>query len=439
VLPTSADPLLFVTIGIVALSAFVTLGAVRPALIAPLLVLGGSLMTQPNLFGFRYSAVGAATMLAGAGVAFVQDRIGAAPPYGAHRALGSPVLWMALAYLWLLLRVVLIDGTIPVPPIVTGGLVSITCMLAVLITVTNRDRALVLAKLFAGLMVASCASYAVTLIIWLVAGFGNAQIGAIVVGSWPLPEAVYFPFTTTVARSHFLGLTVPRFTGIGREPGWMALYCVFVFFLLRQVFPKRRVARLLVLVGLIGTVSTAGFGVFVGCFALAMFLGRRASTPARAMLRTGWYLLLGSIALWLILFAPVLGVAAKGQLNAVSLSERTTSTNAGITALVTNPFPGGLEASTVGGLNLISTVAAYGLLFSATVLAAILGPLRTHPHKRALLTLLTPIAITLIAAQPPRDSTWIYCLVIIAAAITLRAPADTPAVPALRPTATLRH
>jgi hypothetical protein len=427
---TSSDVLPAVAVAVVLACAFVTVGAVRPLVMAPLLIVAGALASQPNIFGFRYSGVGVAFMVAGAGVAFVQDRLSAATFTPTTRALRSPITWVAISYVWLLLRVALVDGAIEIPPIVSGGAISIVSMLAVLVTVANPARALVLAKLFAGLVILVCGSYAVTLLIWLATDFGGAQVKAIAVGSWPTPQPVYFPFTTTVSQAQFLGITIPRFTGIGREPGWMALYCIFAFFLVRRIFPKRRVPQLLLLVGLAGTVSTAGFGVFVGSFALALFLRRRASTPGFAMLRTGWYFVLAGGAVWLILFAPVLGVSAKGSLNAVSAFERTTSTNAGVNALLTNPFPGGQEAAAVGGVNLVATIAAYGVIYSAAILLAVLGPLRSYPHKRALLTLLSPIAITLLAAQPPRDSTWVYCLVILAVAITLRAPAVmAPAAP----------
>jgi hypothetical protein len=424
---SSADPLLIVALGAVVFAVMVSVGAVRPLALAPLLVVGGAVFIQPNLFGFRASVLGVAVIAFGALIAVFQDRSKPAGPSPVLRALRSPILWVSVSYVWLLFRVAFIDGTLEVASIITGAGLSLVAMVSVLVVVRDAARARELARLFVGLLVALCVSYVVTVLLWTVTGAGSLQIGQIPVGDFDL-QPLYFPLTTSASDLQLAGVTVPRFTGLGREPGWMALYCTVAYFAMPSLFSRPRILRLLVLIGLLGTISTAGFGVFIASFALALFLRRRATTAGTAMLRTGWYLVLAGIALWLVLFAPVLGYAAKGDLNATSLAERSAATGAGISALLTNPFPVGLGADRVAGVNIIATVAAFGIIFAIASLLAVLGPLRTHPHKRALLTLLAPIALTLLIAQPPGDSVWIYCLVILVAAVTFAEP-PLPRVP----------
>jgi hypothetical protein len=424
VLP-SADPLVIVAAAAVVFAVIVSVGAARPVALAPMLVVGGAVFIQPNLFGFQASLLGVATIAFAALIAVFQDRSapgGAAPP---PRPLKSPILWVSVGYVWLLFRVALVDGTVEVRSIVTGAVLAVVAIGSVVIVARDHNRALALARIFVGLLIALCASYVVTVALWSITGAGSLQIGRIPVGDFDL-QPLYFPLTTSASNLQIAGITLPRFTGLGREPGWMALYCTVAYFAMPALFPRPRIPRLLVLIGLLGTISTAGFGVFVASFALALFLRRRATTAGTAMLRTGWYMILAGIALWLVLYAPVLGYAAKGDLNATSLAERSAATGAGINALLTNPFPGGLGADRVAGVNIIATVAAFGVIFAVASLLAVLGPLRTHPHKRALLTLLAPIALTLLIAQPPGDSVWIYCLVVLVTAVTLPTPAVAP-------------
>ena len=229
--------------------------------------------------------------------------------------------------------------------------------MGMLLILNNRSRWPMVVKAFVGLTAAASLSYVVTLAIWLIAGVGAGQIGTIP-GGYGLDIPLYFPFTPTMSTQQVLGIVVPRFTGFGREPGWMAMYAGVGFLLYPLTGWKRPAIRWSMLVSLLGTLSTAGFGVFAVAIALDIFAvsGLRPGI-SRVARRAAGLVLLG-IGVWAAMLAPVLGLTAKGAQNAVSLAERTAATELGLQALLSDPFAGGTGYGDIPNVNLIARRAA---------------------------------------------------------------------------------
>jgi hypothetical protein len=203
----------------------------------------------------------------------------------------------------------------------------------------------------------------------------------------------------------------------------MAMYLAFAFFLLPRVGWHKARWRLLCVLGIVGTVSTAGFGVFVVVLAFEWFLRTR---PVRNLLTdylrrlSGMWILAG--AAWLAVNAPVLGLAAKRQINEISLSERSAATAAGWHALWNTPF-GGEAANRIGGVNLIASIAASGLPFVICVVAALLSPRVWHQARPLTSAPIMVLLLTLATSQPAKDSTWAFVVAVMAYAVTA-APAN---------------
>ncbi|ANP71441.1 hypothetical protein [Cryobacterium arcticum] len=403
----------------------------HPKVLPSVLVIVAGLLSEPNAWGADYSSFAAPIMVAAAVLAVIADSKVTVlkRQFASYR---STIVWVSLALLWLVVGDLAFNLGVDAQGYLNLTIRTVIFLFALAVVLTDQERRIMVARLFALVILLVAGSYAVTLGIWLVAGFGTSQVGEIVVGSWTLPQPVYFPFTITGTSSlQVFGFSVPRLSGIGREPGWMAMYAAFVFFLLPKIGWKNWSLRALVALCLLGTVSTAGFGVFAGVLALYLYGLSKPATPAGKMLRVVSFLFFGSVALWAAAFTPVLGFAVKGDLNAVSLNERTAATTAGLQALLLDPFTGGQGAEAVGSVNLIASIATLGLPFALFTLFALLMPLRTHPRKLDLLILASIPMLTLLTSQPALYSTWVYAMVMIASAATMPASEWEPGGPKL--------
>lgn len=379
---------------------------------------------RPNIFGERYATVAAALTGLAAFVAFAQDHGRPALGHARWRPLRSTVLWLFLAHLWV---AYVISASAAFTASLQSFVVTVFPVAAAALVLAHERRRMIAAKLLALVVLALSASYAVTLAVWLLQGVGTGVVGNTFIGASELHQPVFFPFTVTLGDVHALGMDLPRLTGIGREPGWMAMYAGFVFFLLPRIGWGKW--RPLALVGLVATASTAGFGVFAIVATFELFLRRRqASSLLADYLRRLTGLAVMAVALWVAVYAPVLGLEAKGARDQYSVHDRQAATEAGWAALQTNPWgTGGSATQVVGGVNLVAAIAAVGLPFVLCVLAALLMPRRTHWARHLSSAPVAILVLTLATSQPPRDSTWVFVCALIAYAVTQPLESDAGA------------
>jgi hypothetical protein len=384
-----------------------------PGVLAPLMLVAAAPLARPNLFGEQCSVVAAGLCFGAAFVALIGDKRQINVLGRAARPLRSVVLWLFLGYAWLAATA----SDEGIRPVIQSVALTVGTTAAVVVVLADQRRASITAKLFLILLLGSVASWAVTAGVWLVGGVGTGRILQFTLpGSFS--QTIYFPCTVTTSVAQLSGMTLPRFSGLGREAGWMAMYLAFAFFLLPRVGWLKARWRLLCVLGIAGTVSTAGFGVFVIVLAFEWFLRTRpVSNLLTDYLRrlSGMWLLAG--AAWLAVNAPVVGLAAKRQINEVSLSERSAATAAGWHALWNTPL-GGEAANRVGGVNLIASIAASGLPFVICVVAALLSPRVWHRARPLTSAPIMVLLLTLATSQPAKDSTWVFVAAVMAYAVT---------------------
>jgi hypothetical protein len=387
---------------------------------------------RPNLFGEQVPEVGFALLAAAALLSLVARQDTPRVP----AAVTPVVVCVGLAYLWLMIQAAATDPIALGRPAVQGLVLTGGGLLAVAIVLREPAARLALGRAFVLVVAAFCASYVVTALIWAVAGVGSGVLVSLPIGTAGI-EPVYLPLTPSVGEQAVLGTVFPRFTGLGREPGWMAMYCAAAYFLSDRVGLRRRRLKLLIVVGLVGCISTAGFGVFVVAWAYHVFLRDRGTGISIAgFLRHVSGVVATVLAAWVAITAPVLGLAAKSTQNATSLDERQLATEAGLRALSTSPL-GGTPTEVQGGINLISDIAVSGLPFVLLVCAAILLPILSRRETPGTGNVVIVIVfLTLITSQPAKDSTWAFALVTVAAAVSDPATTQRRIMPAVRPTTT---
>jgi hypothetical protein len=387
-----------------------------PALVPAGLVLLTLPLLRPGVFGESTALIGCALALLAAVAALLRrERVPARPVPAVPLLVGI----VAVAYLWMIGHGAAVFAPDRVRELFQDVVLTVGSLVAFAIVLADPRARRAAGRGFVIAVVGVCALWVITALFWVVAGLGSGQITTVPVGTVE-PQPVYFPFTISYSTSEVFGVDVPRLTGFGRESGWMAMFCAASWFLSNAVGYGARRVKLLLLAGLAGTLSTAGFGVFVVVLALDVFLRPRGGIALSGFLRQIGGLAAMAAAAWLALYAPVLGLNAKESSNEASLAERQDATDAGLRALTESPL-GGLGTEKQAGINLVSDIAVNGLPFVLLASLAILVPAFVAPGRGAApVGRAIPVALvvfaTLLLSQPAAASTWAFGLVAVACA-----------------------
>ena len=383
---------------------------------------------RPGVFGESLAGVGFALALSAGVLAFIEDR---GRMNWSH---GSWVIAILLgaSQLWLVAR--LSDLNQPIQPVVQSAIILLLTISSASLVLSNRRRALFFWRGFIFISILLSASFVVTTILHIL-GF-DAILFSFPVGTWTADLSVPFTPTTGTLTVGELG-TLHRFTGFGREPGWMGMFLGVAFFAWRLIGGGHWVGYALMLAAMAGTLSTATFGAFVVVAAYEFFIRPRAYVdPLAAYLRQALGASLLVFAAWLAFTAPVLGYQAKQTLNETSYSERTTLLKAGIDAL--SRFSLGEDPTMpMQGISLVASVAIFGWPFFVLVSLAFLTPLALESEggvRYAAPVLM--MYLTLLLSQPPQDSTAVYVLLVACVALgTKKRSAESADMPACGPNA----
>ena len=376
------------------------------------LLVASYVFARPGLLGEQLAPVGVVLALAALCVALFQDRSAAATHDFNHwtKVAVTASALIAAAYS---LRAAATESYSDS----FSGLISLLAGVVATTTVLReRSRAKATTRLFVGTCLAVAASWVVTAGIWALTSADTGIVATIHIGTFTTPQPFFLPATVTAGRYEAFGVNIHRLTGLTREPGWMAMYLTVAFLLYPHCNWRRGWPRLLLPLALLGTVSTAGFGIFTIVLAARRFFS--PNNDARPELAIAKHLLgifVISAATWIAFFAPVVGLSSKRSVNELSLTERQVATEAGLRALYDIDLLGG------GGtaINLIASSAAYGVAYALLILAGLMA-LNSKPSAapayRAWPAGTVAIILTLLFSQPPHDATVAYCLVLLCAA-----------------------
>ncbi|WP_247828492.1 hypothetical protein [Arthrobacter antioxidans] len=376
------------------------------SVVAAGLILAAALFVRPNVLSVNYAIVGTALCAAAAVIAALADLKSRRRVPGRYALL---VIVLGLAYLWLAINASIFSvDTITV--IAQGFVTTVLTTALVGVVLADPRRRRLVARCFIGLVLAVCGSYAVTLASWLVAGFGALDLLSFEISRNGGTATVYFPFTVTFGVQPVGAIMIPRLTGIGREPGWMSFYAGMALLIWRRVGTPRPAGQALLILGLLGPLSTAGFGAFAVVLAIVLFAKKPRTKDVFVhyivfIIKCG--VLAGAV--YCAVFAPILGFAAKADFNEVSLNERSSAIRNGVEAMTSSPLGGAGEGAQTS-ITLIAAIAPFGIPYFLLILAALLLPRIGHPAKHRTTGPIALVLITLLLSQPPGDSTFVFIL-----------------------------
>lgn len=359
---------------------------------------------QPGILAVSYGTFGLLLVFLAAYIAVLRDLP------SVQLARGSVMLWvfMAMSSAWVLARAQVVRTN--THDILLGSVQLLLILFAFAVVLSKRERAVQFVRGFVYLVVALCVSYVVSFGLWQVGGSSAGKYASLNVG--PIAGQLFFPFTPTVGHQGVFGLSFFRFSGLGREPGWMGMFIAVAWFLWPLVGRPRWWGRLCLFLGLLGTFSTASFGIFVVVLAYDLFLRKRPNTSLEVTaLRRVFGLGVMAFAVWVAYSAPVFGLSVKGEQNGDSLSQRADVTQRGIDALM-NASLGEIVGYANANLNLLASVATNGWPYLVLIILALLMPRVGNPGAMFSSAPIAVMLLTLLMAQPPAGSFLVYALAI---------------------------
>ena len=405
----SVNPLL--GLGALAAVPAVLLALRVPAASSAILLLAAVPMMRPMILGERLSSVAAALALGACLLAWTDDQ----RRVRTDRAGRSLALWTCALWAWITLSLA-IHTSLSVGDTARGWLTVPVIVVAATVVLRSPQRRTMVLKGFLGTLLVLCASYATTYLLWRLQGYQFGVLTQIPAGYEGRAAPLYAPFTPTYSTVSIGG--IPRFLGLAREPGIMGAFLGWAWFMLPRVGWNRRILKALLIVGLLGTQSTAGFGVFLVVWVTAHFLLRGGPNRVLAFVRRFIGVFGLAAAAWVAWYAPVFGYQAKLDFNAVSVDDRTSAMQRGLTAVTHHPCGQdlvGADAAT-GAINMVAAIAVYGVPAFVLGLLALIRPALLSGQRSAALAPTAVVLGTVLLSQPLTHSTGLFLAVALAAA-----------------------
>lgn len=243
---------------------------------------------------------------------------------------------------------------------------AIAFALAVAVTpiLSDRDYSYAAAKLFVTANVLMAASALATLVLNRTLGIGTRYEFGNPLSNYGTPVPLDFPLTTSLGSTQFFIAAfgeIDRWTGLAREPGMAAVYCLISLIIVQSVrnFPFRWTSTIVLALGVLGTGSTSGILIFFVVVILILAYGAVRNYPLYRFL-----LSLCIVSGLFVFSAAVLSFARgvieeKEQRDSVSYSDRMADVESGLQALEQSPWLGiGLDGQS---FSLIGGIAKWGL------------------------------------------------------------------------------
>lgn len=385
----------------VAAAAFV---AVRRPAVATISMLGlGVFFLRPAALGGNFTPVGLALVAISAASLVLHDWPTDSSPLRrtVAPATAGLVLW---GYLLLHASLAAVDRFGDVAKAAIAHMLVITGGWLIL---RNRDLNRRFFRLLVWSLVAVAASYIITFALSIVVPLQQLQLARLPIEEYGLRNdvvgTVYFPFTMLYNVVPGIDVRLLRLMGWVREAGILQAFMIWALFSHRRLGITTRWVPLALLAGMAATFSTSGV-VLLPATAALWFLANRSWRPATRIFVMAGMLVGAGLAL---VYAPVVGLAAKSESNLTSLVDRLEPASAGARGFVNNLGGRGLYSATTGdesAISLLGQAQWLGIVGILLVIAVWAAAVYASEDRTAKAVALFPLLATSLVAQPLLDA-----------------------------------
>lgn len=223
-----------------------------------IILLIGSILLRPTLFGENYNTVGIIVIL----IALILYVVRLKTFYFRGNSL-KIVISITIFWLYCMLQsMILQDSTATLQLTLNNFITSIIATLTYGVLLNNPKIGYNFFKVFLILLSILSLSYTVTILISLFRGFQGQYLFQIQYNGYPTSGHVYFPFSITYGEYTVTGIWLERFLSIFRESGITQIFYCWGFFMAKQYFKKYNLIRVLMALGIIFCFSLSGYIAF---------------------------------------------------------------------------------------------------------------------------------------------------------------------------------
>lgn len=271
---------------------------------------------------------------------------------------------------------------------------------AFFLVLANKCVQVLLIKILFFVMILFAVSYIVSIIFMLSVGWETILITSFDYGYYRNTD-IYFPFSTTYGSMPFMGIIFRRLLGFARESGLMQIFYVWGFFSAERYFSKYRIIQIIMLIGLLGCFSSAGFIVFG--VSLFLYFDVRDLLKKNGLIKVLILCLLCLAVIYILFYAQGTSLSTRAE---ATIDDRMAGIYFGLEVFKENPIFGGGFYSTFGNANIQTGVCALASLGQIGLLGFILWlsvfwyAYKDCPDKKRYIYTNAALFITALFSQP---------------------------------------
>jgi hypothetical protein len=215
--------------------------------------------------------------------------------------------------------------------------------------------------------------------------------------------STFFPFTIIYGVLHYDYIELPRLLGLFRESGIAQMFMIWALYNLKSIGLNKLWIKVLLIVGVILTFSTAGIAVLCINMVAQQLLNFK-------ILRD---FLMIAVAYSVIIYAPFIGLEDKQDTgHGKSISDRQVATFNAWETLKEHPLGVGFNNSKVSysGINLLGASNMIGVIGFTLCLGTYLLPMLAADNRKRYFLAVLPIIITSLTSQPLLDAPFLYIM-----------------------------
>ncbi|OCT10704.1 hypothetical protein A8709_22980 [Paenibacillus pectinilyticus] len=367
---------------------------------------------RPAAFGGDFTILGISCCLLCLYIYFLQNSLKRVFQFRKNYLL--IIVLVCTYWVYIMLQATLTSSPIASSDILKGAITGVITIISFAIMISDEGIRYKLFRLFIQMMIFLCASYIVTLTISILTPIEKLKIFSFITDDVNY-RSVYFPFTPIYGVMTVQGHVFQRFLGIFRESGISQAFMIWAIMSLNKYGLGFKRNTILLLGGIIGTLSTAGIAVYMGTIAVRMILNKRYIIP----------IIVFPFVYYLIMYAPYIGISNKMVTHSTSITDRTGAMSFSMRMFTQHVFGIGVGNSPIetnGGINLIASLHMIGIIGLVIVLLIYTLPIVIASDKKSYILGILPLFITALFSEPIYDSPIMFIMILVCLHESRKAP-----------------
>lgn len=293
------------------------------------------------------------------------------------------------------------------------ALLSVLCLVLLIVTVTKDPRyRKAIPKIFIYILCFFVVSYCATFLMsFFVSSIRALRICSIEMPGYGYTLDLYLPFTPAYGTVRFWGKTVLRLSATFRESGIAQMFYVWAISESDYYFPKNKVVKIILLLGVIACQSTAGYICLFCYLALKIVIDLKNTRNLSNLFSVLGVVILLVAVVWIYSSIPQLNLDTK---NAYSTGARLGNIEDILETLKKHPFFGtDIVDYDLYGNSLFQLSAKIGLVGLFLYFHIVFRAFHMSKNRQRFLLSISSVFLTLLMSQPIYDAPIVFMMMVL--------------------------